>query len=65
MYPFTLVRQQICGKECKTTTNWDVHCFMGEFYGSEKCSTLLASLRRIFIILGEIVASLKLYINMA
>lgn len=35
-----------------------------EFYGSEKCSTLIASLRRIFGILGELVASLKLYINM-
>lgn len=35
-----------------------------EFYGSEKCSTLIASLRRIFAILGELVASLKLYINM-
>lgn len=35
-----------------------------DFYGSEKCSTLIASLRRIFGILGELVASLKLYINM-
>lgn len=34
------------------------------FYGTEKCSTLIASLRRIFSILGELVASLKLYVNM-
>lgn len=35
-----------------------------DFYGTEKCSTLIASLRRIFSILGELVASLKLYVNM-
>ena len=35
-----------------------------EFYGAEKCSTLMNSCRRIFSILGELVASLKLYINM-
>lgn len=35
-----------------------------DFYGPEKSQTVLASCRRIFSILGEIVASLKLYINM-
>lgn len=34
------------------------------FYGAEKCSTLMASCRRIFSILGDLVASLKLYVNM-
>lgn len=35
-----------------------------DFYGPEKAQTVLASCRRIFSILGEMVASLKLYINM-
>ena len=36
-----------------------------EFYGTEKSSTMMNSLRRIFDILGNLVASLKLYVNMA
>jgi hypothetical protein len=35
-----------------------------DFYGTEKCSTLMHSCRRIFTILGELVASLKLYVHM-
>lgn len=36
-----------------------------KFYGTEKSSILLSSCRRIFSILGDLVASLKLYVNMA
>ena len=36
-----------------------------KFYGADKCSTLLASCRRIFTILGDLVASLKSYVSMA
>ena len=33
-------------------------------YGTEKTSTLMSSCRRIFTILGELVASLKTYVHM-
>lgn len=35
-----------------------------EFYGSEKCAKVMNSCRKIFTILGELVSSLKTYINM-
>lgn len=35
-----------------------------DFYGSEKYSTLLSSCRKIFQVLGDLVASLKTYVNM-